>query len=339
MDNLTHSLTALAMARAGLNRFSPSGTLILLLSANAPDIDIVALSGGPLSYLENHRGYTHSLAALPLMALLSMLVAALVTWRILPWGRAFLLAVLGVASHLLLDSTNGYGLRLLLPFSSRWFHLDLNNLYDVVILLVLLFAAIWPWFARLVGNEIGARRNFGRGTAIAALVFFVLFDAARFLLHQRAVAQLNSVVYGEVAALRVSALPSRTTPLRWTGIVETSAAYRVLSISPFENLDPDAAQVFPKLPRDAPIQAALQTPAFRFFQYFARFPVWSEQPASTTGDRSTRIDLTDLQFGRPGAGAFHCIALVDSHNQVLESVFTYGSGAEFGWVQQPANPQ
>ena len=37
---------------------------------------------------------------------------------------------LGVASHLLLDWTNSYGIRLLFPFSLQWFHLDLNALTD-----------------------------------------------------------------------------------------------------------------------------------------------------------------------------------------------------------------
>ena len=39
MDNITHSLTGLMLSRAGLNRISPEATWVLLLAANAPDID------------------------------------------------------------------------------------------------------------------------------------------------------------------------------------------------------------------------------------------------------------------------------------------------------------
>src|SRR5579875_804255 len=166
MDNVTHSLVGLAMARAGLNRFSPHATLLLLLSANAPDIDIVALSGGGLAYLEAHRGYTHSLVGLPVMALICVIVVAAIYRQRHPWLKAWLVCCAGVGGHLLIDWTNSYGIRLLLPFRSRWFHLDWTSLFDVYILAALVFAALWPAFARLVSSEIGARPSAGRGSAI-----------------------------------------------------------------------------------------------------------------------------------------------------------------------------
>jgi len=82
---------------------------------------------------------------------------------------------------------------------------------------------------------------------------------------------------------------------------------------------------------DPAITAANATPAFRYFQYFARFPVWTEQPAWIGSQRATRIDLTDLQFGAPNSGSFHCVALVDDAARVLESAFTFGSGRDLGW--------
>src|ERR1700761_8861250 len=106
MDNITHSLTGLALARAGLNRLCPRATLLLILSANAPDADIVSIAGGPLKHFEIHRGYTHSLIGLPFMAALSVLVVAAIYRQKLPWLRAWLLCCAGVASHLLLDWTN-----------------------------------------------------------------------------------------------------------------------------------------------------------------------------------------------------------------------------------------
>ena len=185
MDNVTHSLTGLALARVGLNRFSPHATALLILSANAPDADILAVTRGALPYFEAHRGYTHSILLLPVMALVTVLVVAAVSQRRLSWLNAWLLCCVGVGSHLLIDWTNSYGVRFLLPFSSRWFHLDLNNLYDASIMAVLLFAAVWPFFSKLVSQEIGSRSGRGRGVAAVALVFFVLFDCGRAILHGR----------------------------------------------------------------------------------------------------------------------------------------------------------
>src|SRR5665213_3085506 len=118
MDNLTHSLTGLMLSRAGLNRFYPRATLLLIVSANIPDIDFVAIVGGPLYYFEQHRGITHSIAAMPVMAFFSVLVACAVGRTMRGWAVAWAIGMVGVASHLLLDWTNTYGIRLLFPFSS-----------------------------------------------------------------------------------------------------------------------------------------------------------------------------------------------------------------------------
>jgi inner membrane protein len=336
MDNLTHSLTGLALARTGLNRFCPRATLLTILSANAPDFDIVALAGGQLRHLELHRGYSHSLLCLPLMALFTVLIVAALCRQKLPWMKAWLLCCIGVASHLLLDWTNSYGVRLMLPFSSRWFHLDVASLYDGYILVALLFAAIWPVFARLVSREIGDRGPSGRGTAAFALVFFFMFVAGRAVLHHRAVAQLDSRLYEDAPALKVAAFPNPFDPIHWTGVVETTRDYRLLTVNGLGELDLDSSAIFYKTEMGPSLIAAKSTETFRYFLYFARFPVWSEQPVATDGDRGRRIDLTDLRFGVPGHGSFHAIAFEDSRNQVLQSWFTYGSGATLGWGRQQA---
>jgi inner membrane protein len=314
MDNLTHSLTGLALARAGLNRFSPRATLLLLISANIPDIDIVALGRGQLCYLEVHRGYSHSLVLLPAMALLSVLVTAAIYRQKLPWLKAWLLCVAGVGSHLLLDWTTSYGIRLLLPFSSRWFHLDLNSLTDLVALSVLVLAALWPLFSRLVASEIGerAKRPFGRRMAVFALLFFALFDAGRAILHARAVGQLASRLYAGAPPIRAAAFPGPANPFVWRGVVESRSAYRLLSVNTLGEIDPTSAQVFYKPPVTPAIRAARATEPFRYFQYFARFPVWSVEPLTERNWEGTRVELTDLRFGTPGGGSFHCIALVSN---------------------------
>ena len=77
MDPLTHTATGLFLSRIGLKRWTPLATPILLLAANVPDIDIITASGGPLSYLHYHRHLTHSLVAMPLMALLPVVLVRL----------------------------------------------------------------------------------------------------------------------------------------------------------------------------------------------------------------------------------------------------------------------
>lgn len=324
MDNISHSLTGLALAQTGLRRWSPAGTAILLISANAPDCDIVALTGGSLAYLEQHRGYTHTLLFLPLMGLLSALLAAALFRQRLPWLRAWGLGCIGVASHLLLDWTNTYGIRLMLPFSSRWFHLDWNNLYDGFFLAVLLLSALWPLLANLVSGEIGERRSNGRAIAIAALVAIGLFECGRAFLHGRTVATLQSRIYDEQQPLQAAALPDAFNPFRWQGVVETENAYITLPVSATGQPEFSAAETFHKPPKE-PVLSALQKgqESFRFGAYFARFPVWSLVPVSIDNGRGVRVDMSDLRFGTPGAGSFHFFALLNARDIVVESGFSW----------------
>ena len=66
---------------------------------------------------------------------------------------------LGVLSHLVLDWTNVYGIRLLLPFSSRWLRLDQTDVVDPWILAILLLAVAAPALARMVSAEIGSKKT------------------------------------------------------------------------------------------------------------------------------------------------------------------------------------
>lgn len=335
MDNITHSLTGLALSRTGLDRFCPRAVWLLIISANAPDADIVVAPEGAFRYLEVHRGYTHSLAGLPCMAALTMVVIAAIFRQRLPWFRAWLICLIGVASHLLLDVTNSYGVRLLLPFSSRWSHLDLNGLYDVWILAVLAFAAIWPLFSRLVTREIGdGRSSASRSLAIFALSFFLLFDFGRWILHERALMQLESRLYDGAPPQQAAALPDAFSPLRWTGIVETQTAYLLTAVNPMGSFNLSYPAIFYKPAITATLETGRSNDPFRYFLYFARFPVWSLEPVAGEHGQGTRLDLTDLRFGRPGAGSFHCIGYENAMNQLIVKLFTYSSGTDLGWGEE-----
>ncbi len=150
MDNLTHTLTGLALSRAGLGRFYARPALVLMVAANMPDVDVISLAGGPLLYLQWHRGITHSLFLMPVMAIFPVLLALAVARSTAGWKAAYALSLIGVGSHLLIDWTNAYAVRLLLPFSGEWLHGDLNSVVDVWIWLVLLLAALGPLLGRLV---------------------------------------------------------------------------------------------------------------------------------------------------------------------------------------------
>jgi inner membrane protein len=151
MDNLTHSLLGLAAAKAGCERLSPGATALCLVAANAPDADVaVLLFADRWSFLHYHRHITHSIIGTLAIALLLPLIfwvgdRGLARLRSRPpmvrLQGLMLVSLIVSATHPLLDWTNNYGVRLLLPWSSKWFYGDLVFIVDPFIWLLLGSAA------------------------------------------------------------------------------------------------------------------------------------------------------------------------------------------------------
>jgi len=323
MDPLTHSATGLFLGRAGLNRFCGQAPWILVLAANAPDIDIVTLAGGQLNYLNYHRHLTHSLAAWPVMALLPVLAVRLFTRKPFRWLAAYSISLVAVASHLLLDYTNVYGIRWLLPFSGRWFHLDITSVVDLWIWAVFLAGLAGPALVRLVNSEIGARTTgAGRGFAIFALLFLLLYNAGRGALHARAVAVLDARTYAGLAPERVAALPGPVNPLKWRGLAETREFYSVQDFSLLEEFDPSHGAIFYKTEPGAEILAANNTRDFRDFFKFSQFPLERTSPVADP-EGGTRVEAMDMRFGTPEQPGFVVTAIIDRRLQALRSWFSF----------------
>lgn len=317
MDNPTHLLTAYFMSRAGLNRLTPRATAILLISANIPDIDIVALGGGWVNYLHWHRYWTHAAVVSPLLAVATVAMVRLVGRKPLPWIAASCVALLGVLSHLLLDWTNQYGIRLLLPFSYGWFQLDNTGLFDFWIYTGFAICLFAPLLGRLVGGEIGARprASAGQGWAIVALVFLSVYYAGRGVLHNRMIEILDARVYEGANPIRVAAFPRASSPLVWTGLVETATSYHVYAMKVVGGgFDPAEGRRYFKPDVSPAIAAAANTAAFREFASFAQYALWQAVPSAEV-ENGTQVDLVDLRF------SFHPRAIVDASGRVRRTAY------------------
>lgn len=146
MDNLTHSLIGLAASKAGLEKLSPGTTTLCILAANAPDADILALLGGRWAYLHHHRGITHSIVGTIALAVALPLVFCLGDWllahlrkrpRSIKLGGLLIASLVVSATHPLMDWTNNYGTRFLLPWDSSWFYGDFVFIIDPYLWLLL----------------------------------------------------------------------------------------------------------------------------------------------------------------------------------------------------------
>ncbi len=324
MDNITHTLTGLMLSRAGLNRLSPRAAAILMLAANAPDIDVVSAASGAVDYLQYHRGLTHSLMAIPFLAVLPVLVVRLFARQKIGWMGAYTVSLAGVVSHIALDWTNMYGVRLLSPFSDRWFNADITAVVDVWLWVALLLGLVGPFLSRLVSSEIGARPGSGSGMAVFVLCFCCCYSAGRYVLHERAVAVLDSRLYEGQAPARVAAIPTPANPFRWVGLVAGGGFFEVYpDLNLLAEFDPTAGRIFYQ-PESVPaIGRARSTEAFRIFLDFSQWPLWQTTSVAEP-ENGSLVQAMDLRFGIPPESRFVASALLDGGLHVVKSGFEFG---------------
>ncbi|MGB7405457.1 MAG: metal-dependent hydrolase [Pacificimonas sp.] len=182
MDNLAHTLAGAVLGEAGLKEKTGLGMTTLMIAANLPDVDVIALAFG--ENLAFRRGITHG----PLGLILLPIVLAALMWAFDRWQgrrgkrpekrvpvnfkRLLILSYIGAISHPMLDWLNVYGVRCLAPFSDRWFYGDTLFIIDVWLWTVL---ALGVWLSR-------RRRKHGKGAprvpALVSICALVLYIAA-----------------------------------------------------------------------------------------------------------------------------------------------------------------
>ncbi|MEP6962530.1 MAG: metal-dependent hydrolase [Acidobacteriota bacterium] len=321
MDNLTHSLVGLMMARAGLDRGAKGTTAMLVLAANAPDVDTYSFFTNFVNYVEVHRGYTHALAFAPVVALLPLAIVRGYT-RTRPTLFEWVACTLAVLSHLVLDWTNVYGTRLMLPFSSEWFHLDITNIFDPLIWLILVVAATLPNLLGLVGSEIGTHKQAGgkRAWAWVALVSVLAYQGWRYSAHDSALGQLNALLYKGVPAKRVYAFPDSFGTFHWRGLIEGEEYYYEVPMEfngKFTMFN--ATQDF-KPKKAKAVDAARTTKVFQVFEDFNQVPFWRISPLVD----ETKVELLDLRFGSFQQAGFSAVAMVNPDGHVKDVQFGFG---------------
>jgi inner membrane protein len=334
LDNITHTLVALTLARSGLRRAGRGTTAALVLSSNAPDADIVATARGAVAYLRWHRGPTHG----PLGVIgLGILSAGLVwTWlRVADrrraadpspaalFGMLCAVGIIGALVHVLMDVPTSYGVRLFSPFDWHWLAADWMPIIDVYLLMAL---AIGLVFGR--ASAAAARRN-----AAIVLALMAANYGLRAVAHARALgaaprvfgARLPPPCDGGAATapaidrwpregvkttsdlpnrrclVELAALPSFLSPFDWRLVARLSNAYEMQDVSLLDaRLSGDGTANWrvtlrPNVWTPAALAAAA-TPDGQVYLGFSRFP-----EARTFVDRAggATVRFNDMRFAGP----------------------------------------
>ena len=316
MEPVTHLLTGACLSRAGLNRTTGLATLTLVVASEIPDLDIVTWLGGSVSYLQHHRGITHTLLGAPFMAAATLaLVYGIYRLLLLRghqfkrppvWRLLYFYALGAAVIHIFLDFTNAYGVRPFAPFTWKWYSWDILFILDPILLAVLVLSLIIPPLFGLIADEIGARKTVrGRGSAIFALVFLLALLYVRDFEHRRAVNLLNTRNYGDEASfsasneeppVRVSAYPTLFNPFEWVGVVETQDFFLLRTANPHQGIN--EADGSPRYrPQETQMTlAAKKSRLGRVYLDWAQYPVLETE--KLPDEQGYRVRFVDLRFSR-----------------------------------------
>jgi inner membrane protein len=283
MDNLTHSLAGLVLARAGLGRGGPGTTLALVISSNLPDADVVTWAHGTAAYLEHHRGLSHGVVGAPFLAL-ALAIALRLCVRGSRFATLLLCALAGVAGHVFMDLWTTYGTRVLSPFDATWYAWDIVFILDPF---------VWALLggALFVESVLRARQSpMSAPAAAVGLGLLLTYVGARAILHARAVDEARHVLPRE-GVLQTAAIPSPLDPFRWKLLADAGTSFYSGEIDLRKG--PRPLRRRDKRPEDARVARVRQTSeAAGIFLAFSRFP-WLEVDESADG---VTVSWRDLRF-------------------------------------------
>lgn len=317
MDTLTHALSGALLARATAPKDAPPRSLPRRVAAGffacaAPDLDFVLSFAGPVTYLEQHRGATHSVILLPLWALLLSWLLAKILREPGGWRALYGVVAMALGAHIAGDLITSFGTIVFAPFS-EW-----RSAIGTTFIIDLWFSGII--LAGLLASAVFYRSRLPAVAASALLAGYVGFQYVQ---------KQNALDFGEQYARSqgmqgavVTVHPRPASPFNWTVFVSDESTHRFAHVnlvrrearryqpgdgfiarmdSPYLPLEQAAWQTqtrYGPAPADGLARQAWNSPALGFFRWFADLPAFD---GITEG--STCVWFSDLRFLTPGRDA------------------------------------
>ncbi len=361
MEPLAHTLVGACLGETGLKHRTPLAAATLLVAANLPDVDGACYAVDADLAFGLRRGLTHGVLAMAVLpaALVGLVVLYDRYWRrrrrpelpAVKAGWLLALAYLGLLTHPFLDWLNTYGVRLLMPFSRRWFYGDAVFIVDpwlwllaggavmlawtrsrsgvaawslvgaatslVVLtnsLVPLAARAIWMgWVAALIAARLARRAREAPRFAVISLALTAAY--IMMMIGGSRVAEWQVRTLGTRRGwtmTTVAAMPVPVNPVARQVIVVTPDRYLFVPVNWMTGPDPTRPPA--SLPRGEPdrvVQAALEAPGVQGVRGWLRFPSYEVRALRTGG---YRVFIRDARFAigsRPGFGVVATVELDD----------------------------
>jgi inner membrane protein len=314
MDTLTHALSGALLARATASKDAPPRSLPRRIAAGffacaAPDLDFVVSFIGPVQYVENHRGVTHSLILLPLWAfLLSWLLAKILRepdrHGKAGWRALYGITAMAIGLHVAGDLITSYGTMILAPFSDWRAGIGTTFIIDLWFSGIIIVGLLGCLFLRKT-----------RIPAVASLIVLTGYVGFQYVQRERA---LEFAARNAPPGARITAHPRPVSPFNWTVFVSDDVAHRFAHVNlhrteakPYQPGDGFIARLdSPYLPLDQAIwvvrrrygeadepfiEAAWRSEPLRFYRWFADLPALDARQGNCAW-------FVDLRFDAPGRG-------------------------------------
>lgn len=302
MDNIAHTLIGGTLSRAGFDRRTPLATATMMIGANLPDIDVVAVASG--TELAVRRGITHGVPALVILPFL--LTGAMLLWDrhvrrrrnpALPPAIAsqlLLASAVSILTHPFFDWLNVYGLRWLMPVVDRWYYADTLFIVDLFL-----------WVSLALGYILSGRRRSPRPARIAlsALAAYIATMMGITASGRVAISRQSGGTLGFMSpAMFVSPVPLN--PFARDVIIAADTVYRTGSYRVGRGVFIEGE--IPIRRDRAALAAAMEDPAVRRFIHWARFPFYR---VTVEGPRTT-IHIADARYSGPDGGGWSSVTVV-----------------------------
>lgn len=310
MDTLTHALSGALLARATApvtitpTNLAPGPRMAAGFAAAAfPDCDFALRLLDTLTYLNLHRGITHSIVLLPVWAFgLSLLFSAFTRGRV-NWRAFYGVAALAIGIHIAGDVITSYGTMILIPLSHMKIAIPLVFIID-------------PWFTGIIVIGVLASRGERRYPAIIALACLLAYLVMQAFLRDqaRAIGEAHALERG-ISDSIVHALPQPLSPFNWMIVVSSPGTHDQAFVNLLRTKEqvagdwllsrissgyaPRSSQEWTRWPRtsnDDLAHEAWNDPALDAFRRFAEIPALLEVEVKNGGQC---VWFVDLRFTLP----------------------------------------
>lgn len=315
MDSITHSLTGVGLYYV----FNKKEKDILqrrviftnlVLSAIAPDVDILYYFLGNTEYFVHHSGVTHSLIGLIGFPVFITLLLKLLFKNTINVFYCFLGSFVGTLSHIILDLLNTYGTMVLWPINNYLYSFNILMIVDVIITTLLAVGLVFAFTF--------IKREYKRNIFIVIFLLITIYILCRTYIYFKLSNYINDE-YSNISDYVMSdVFPTIIGIDKWIFIVQTKNEYVIGDVK-YSTKSISVKKVVRKTQKNMVIAKALNT---RLGNLLNRFSPYLNYEVKQNNNGYV-VKIIDMRYSYYNFGFGGQVVLDKSLNIVSEKAIKY----------------